>query len=163
MPAKYTPIPVYQQSCLATDANEQSFYLVGSPTVNILEVNFVTNPDATTVNLISSQDDPSIWNYNAPKLCHKSTFSTTANGQVRIVQFGPHSSAMTIATSNYTIFAKSPQEYYFVSPKLFAWSGSINNVEMFSVYAQSLETTSIPFSWFGLRLDFLKAEFDLAE
>jgi hypothetical protein len=160
MPAQYTPIPVYQQPCLATDATDQSFYLVGSPTVNILEVNFVTNPAATTVNLISSQDDPSIWNTDTPKLCYRCTPLGSTNGQIRIFQFGSHVTAGTIANSNYTILPYLPMyNRTFVSTKLFALSGLAHNSETFAVFTNSTQNSTSS-SWQGVQLDFAEGGYD---
>ncbi|KAG0281978.1 hypothetical protein BGZ96_000960 [Linnemannia gamsii] len=85
-----TPIPVYNQACLATDSTSTSpsFFLVGSSSPGSLEVNYVNSPDSTTVNRVAAQNDQFAWTPNAAKLCYIYPSATSANPALKIIQFG---------------------------------------------------------------------------
>ncbi|KAG9064214.1 hypothetical protein KI688_003402 [Linnemannia hyalina] len=99
------PIPVYNQACLATDSTSTSlsFFLVGSSAPGSLEVNYVNNADAATVNRIATQNDQSAWTPNAAKLCYIYPFTTSANPGIKIVQFGSGSTFIALAQTNNVI------------------------------------------------------------
>ncbi|KAG0378642.1 hypothetical protein BGX24_003256 [Mortierella sp. AD032] len=64
------PVPSYSQACLAADEINNSFYLVGSPTIGVLDVNYVTDSTASNVDFIATQHDPSTWNTDALRTVH---------------------------------------------------------------------------------------------
>ncbi|KAK3839699.1 MAG: hypothetical protein J3R72DRAFT_511520 [Linnemannia gamsii] len=102
------PVPSYSQACLAADEINNSFYLVGSPTIGVLDVNYVTDSTASNVDFIATQHDPSTWNTDARKACFRSPTSKGAN---------------------------SPSNRSFVSPKLYAWSGQMPDYDVFAAFS----------------------------
>ncbi|KAG0378645.1 hypothetical protein BGX24_003259 [Mortierella sp. AD032] len=151
-------IPIYNQACLATDSTSSvpSFYLVGSTSPGSLEVNYVNNPDATTVTLVASQNDQSAWSPSAAKLCYIYPFATSVNPGIKIVQFGAGSTYMGLAQTNNLISgADSFNMTGFVSPKLFAWSGKFQDFDMFTIMTNDTDTTTSKVNmWAALRMNF---------
>ncbi|KAG0275041.1 hypothetical protein BGZ95_009239 [Linnemannia exigua] len=151
-------IPVYNQACLATDSTSSvpSFYLVGSTSPGSLEVNYVNNPDATTVTQVASQNDQSSWSPSAAKLCYIYPFATSVNPGIKIVQFGAGSTYMGLAQTNNLISgADSFNMTGFVSPKLFAWSGKFQDFDMFTIVTNDTDTTTLKVNmWAALRMNF---------
>ncbi|KAF9910583.1 hypothetical protein EC991_006142 [Linnemannia zychae] len=152
------PIPVYNEPCLATDSSNTvpTFYLVGSSSPGSLEVNYVNNPEATTVTRVAAQNDQSSWTPNAAKLCFISPFATSANPGINIIQFGVGSTYMAVAqTDNIVSSANSFSDTGFLSPKLFAWNGKFQDFDMFTIATNdTIEGTSRVGTWAGLRLNF---------
>ncbi|KAK3839695.1 MAG: hypothetical protein J3R72DRAFT_476222 [Linnemannia gamsii] len=152
------PIPVYNEPCLATDSSSTvpTFYLVGSSSPGSLEVNYVNNPEASTVTRVATQNDQSAWTPNAAKLCFIYPFATSANPGIKIVQFGSGSTFMALAqTDNIVSGANSFSDTGFMSPKLFAWNGKFRDFDMFTVLTNdTVAGTSRVGTWAGLRLNF---------
>ncbi|KAK5798911.1 hypothetical protein F5H01DRAFT_418480 [Linnemannia elongata] len=152
------PIPVYNQACLATDSTSTSpsFFLVGSSSPGSLEVNYVNNADATTVNRVATQNDQSAWSPNAAKLCYIYPFATTANPGLKIVQFGSGSTYIALAQTNNVI---SGADFFnmtgFPSSKLFGWSGRFQDYDMFTVVTNDTDSQTHKVGmWAAFRMNF---------
>ncbi|KAG0208390.1 hypothetical protein BGX33_006305 [Mortierella sp. NVP41] len=148
------PIPSYHRPCLAADGNSQSFYLIGSPTVGVLDINYVTDINANTVNQVGTNTNTDHWNIEAPKACFRYPSPQSANGAVMINQFGENTTRMTTAYPNGTMMPPQDfKDYALMSPKLFAWSGSFADYDMFVVFTShtSVGTKS---NWAGVRQSF---------
>ncbi|KAF9320058.1 hypothetical protein BGZ91_004810 [Linnemannia elongata] len=152
------PIPVYNQACLATDSTSTSpsFFLVGSSSPGSLEVNYVNNADATTVNRVATQNDQSAWSPNAAKLCYIYPFATTANPGLKIVQFGSGSTYIALAQTNNVI---SGADFFnmtgFPSSRLFGWSGRFQDYDMFTVVTKDTDSQTHKVGmWAAFRMNF---------
>ncbi|KAF9150668.1 hypothetical protein BG015_007514 [Linnemannia schmuckeri] len=153
MAAKNITIPRYTAACLAADEGN-GIYLVGSPSPGLIELNFISDFSAKTLDRVGSKLDSSVWTTGAGKACFTYPYPKTANRAIQILQFGSYSTYFSIAYPDGTIGTSSFfRERAFVSPRLFAWSGSLGDYDMFSL------VTNYTFpgysNWAGLRLSFL--------
>ncbi|KAF9127923.1 hypothetical protein BGW39_005473 [Mortierella sp. 14UC] len=153
-----TPIPSYTQACLAADEVNNSFYLVGSPTLGVLDVNYVTDITASNVQEVATQYDPATWNTDARKACFRIPASRSANGPIKISQFGLTTTAFTLALPNGTV---KPVDVIgsgnsFVSPKLFAWSAQMPDYNVFIVFSNIAKPNYT--RWLGIRQTFIETD-----
>ncbi|OAQ33117.1 hypothetical protein K457DRAFT_134739 [Linnemannia elongata AG-77] len=153
MAAKNITIPRYTAACLAADEGS-GIYLVGSPSPGLIELNFISDLSAKTLDRVGSKLDSSVWAAGAGKACFTYPYPKAANRAIQILQFGSYSTYFSIAYPNGTIEDSSFfRERAFVSPRLFAWSGSLGDYDMFSL------VTNYTFpgysNWAGMRLSFL--------
>ncbi|KAF9139407.1 hypothetical protein BGX30_008011 [Mortierella sp. GBA39] len=153
MAAKNITIPRYTAACLAADEGN-GIYLVGSPSPGLIELNFISDFSAKTLDRVGSKLDSSVWSAGAGKACFTYPYPKTANRAIQILQFGSYSTYFSIAYPDGTIESSSFfRERAFASPRLFAWSGSLGDYDMFSL----VTNYTVPgySNWAGLRLSFL--------
>ncbi|KAG0275045.1 hypothetical protein BGZ95_009243 [Linnemannia exigua] len=158
-----TTIPNYPHPCLAADENNSAVYLVGvNPAVQgRLEVNYVSmvNINTLTSSPVGSQVNTNQWSSGAPKACFIYPAKIYANSPLSVFQFGNHVSYSTTITPNGTILKGDGfVDNSFLSPKLFALSGSVGSFEWF--LAMTNETGN---PWAGIRLNFTDPSNDILD
>ncbi|KAF9143456.1 hypothetical protein BGX30_000431 [Mortierella sp. GBA39] len=144
----------YPNPCLAADEANNAVYLVGvSPAIQgRLEVNYVSMIDvnAPTSPLVGSQVNTNQWSSGAPKACFVHLATTYANRLLSVTQFGDNVSYNPLITPSGTILGGgSFDNTSFVSPKLFASTGSVAPFDWFVV----LITDAVS-PWAAVRLNF---------
>ncbi|KAK3839701.1 MAG: hypothetical protein J3R72DRAFT_447392 [Linnemannia gamsii] len=158
-----TTIPNYPHPCLAADETNSAIYLVGvNPAVQgRLEVNYVSmvNINTLTSSPVGSQVNTNQWSSGAPKACFIHPAKIYANSPLSVFQFGNHVSYSTTITPNGTILQGDGfVDNSFLSPKLFALSGSVGSFEW--LLALTNETGN---PWAGIRLNFTDPSNDILD
>ncbi|KAF9920240.1 hypothetical protein FBU30_009974 [Linnemannia zychae] len=98
-----SPIPTFQQACLASDSQGGSAYLIGgsSSVPGLVEVYYIsfTNITAPAVKLVASQVNSIKWFSNAPKACFPSSQTGQPGTLLKLVQFGDDMSFSSVTKS----------------------------------------------------------------
>ncbi|KAF9328113.1 hypothetical protein BGZ91_001144 [Linnemannia elongata] len=156
-------IPSYPNPCLAADDANNAIYLVGvSPAIQgRLEVNYVSMIDvnAPMSSPVGSQVNTNQWSSGAPKACFIHPATTYANRPLSVTQFGNNVSYGTLITPSGTILGGSKFiNSSFVSPKLFALTGSVAPFD----WLVTLTTDAVS-PWAAVRLNFSNPDNDLQD
>ncbi|KAF9920239.1 hypothetical protein FBU30_009973 [Linnemannia zychae] len=155
-----TTIPNYPNPCLAADEANSAVYLVGvAPAIQgRLEVNYISviNINAPTSSPVGTQVNTLHWSSGAPKACFIYPSKAFANSPLAVYQFGENLSYNTVIAPNGTIVKPSGfVENSFLSPKLFALTGSVGAFNWF------LAMTNDTSPWAGIRQNFTDPGYDL--
>ncbi|KAH7049824.1 hypothetical protein BKA57DRAFT_461309 [Linnemannia elongata] len=156
-------IPSYPNPCLAADDANNAIYLVGvSPAIQgRLEVNYVSMIDvnAPISSPVGTQVNTNQWSSGAPKACFIHPATTYANRPLSVTQFGNNVSYSTLITPSGTILGGSKFiNSSFVSPKLFALTGSVAPFD----WLVTLTTDAVS-PWAAVRLNFSNPDNDLQD
>ncbi|KAF8935763.1 hypothetical protein EDD21DRAFT_364745 [Dissophora ornata] len=152
-----SPVPVYQNVCIAPTLSGSAIWLVGVPVANEgrLEAYSIslTNINSPTATLVANQSNPLYWSSQAQKACFNFPGnSANPNSPVMMQQFGTNSYLTNIYPNGTIDFPSNFQGVGFVSPKVYSLSGAVGPVNWFTAVANvSSLTTNSP--WTGLRMN----------
>ncbi|KAG0252141.1 hypothetical protein BG011_007182 [Mortierella polycephala] len=148
-------VPAYLYPCIAPDSSGLSVYLVGVPAGadGRLEVYNVklSNIDLPTIILVADHTDVIYWSATAPKAClFYAGYSDSSNSPVFVQQFGTKSFITNVYPNGTVGSPASFQDKAFISPKLFSWTGSVNNLNWVTGVVNSTDS-STKSPWTGVR------------
>ncbi|OAQ35199.1 hypothetical protein K457DRAFT_13760 [Linnemannia elongata AG-77] len=137
---------------LSSTDEGNGIYLAGSPSAGLMELNFISDFSAKTLDRVGSSLHTSL-SSEASKACFTYPYPKPANRVIQILQFGSYSTVFVRAYPNGTFGDwKFFSEEAFISPRFFAWSGSSGDYNMFSLLTNY--TYGGYSNWAGLRLSF---------